>query len=110
MQEGFAIVDSKRNLFLANQSFLKLMGVKSYTINDPLSRFIVDAKLLKLVDKALLNEGSRYKYTLNDRTYQIYVNPSSILNDDVVILYFVDVTMEYLNQTYREQFFCKCFA
>lgn len=104
MQEGFAIVDSKRNLFLANQSFLKLMGVKSYTINDPLSRFIVDAKLLKLVDKALLNEGSRYKYTLNDRTYQIYVNPSSILNDDVVILYFVDVTMEYLNQTYREQF------
>lgn len=104
MQEGFLIVDEESKVFLANQAFLKLMNVKDYQVKDPLIRFISDDKLLAKVDQALAGKSSSYKYKLDNKTYQVYISNSSLSNKNVIILYFVDISLEYENLKYREEF------
>lgn len=104
MQEGFMIVDEKSNVFLANQAFLEIVGVAQYDVEDSIYRFINDRKLLRHIEKALAGESSSYKVNFAEKTYQVYISHTRILEEDVAILLFVDISLEYANQRHREQF------
>lgn len=104
MQEGFAIIDNLSNVFLANQAFLDLMQVKDYIVGESLVRYVSDRILIEKVSNALNGNSTRYKMTIDNKMYQVYINHASILEEDVAILYFVDISLEYANQKYREQF------
>lgn len=104
MQEGFMIVDEKQNVFLANQAFLEIFDVKQYEVGDSIYRFINDRKLLRRIEKALDGESSNYKVEFSNKTYQVYISHTRILEENVAILLFVDISLEYVNQRHREQF------
>lgn len=104
MQEGFAIIDNSSNIFLANKAFLELMKVKHYIVGETLVRYVSDRNLIEKVNEALSGKSSRHKMTIDNKMYQVYINHASIVDEDVAILYFVDISLEYANQTYREQF------
>ncbi len=104
MQEGFMIVDEEQNVFLANQAFLQIVGINNYEVDESVYRFINDRKLLLKIEEALTGKSSSYKIDINDKTYQVYISHTRILEADVAILLFVDISMEYENQKHREQF------
>lgn len=104
MQEGFMIVDEKQNVFLANQAFLEIFDIKQYEVGDSIYRFINDRKLLRRIEKALDGESSNYKVEFSNKTYQVYISHTRILEENVAILLFVDISLEYVNQRHREQF------
>ncbi len=104
MKEGFMIVDQQLNIFLANQAFLEMFNLDSYEVGNSIFRYINDRKLLEKIQDALRSQSSTYKMELNDSLYQVYLSHTRILEDDVAILLFVDVSDEVKNQKQREQF------
>lgn len=104
MQEGFVIVDSNQNVFLANQAFLEIMHLNDYTVGDNIFRFINDRKLLSKISKSLKGESSSYKLELDHKYYQVFISHNQIASENVSILLFVNISMEHENQKHREQF------
>ena len=104
MKEGFMIVDQQLNIFLANQAFLEMFNLDNYEVGNSIFRYINDRKLLEKIQDALRSQSSTYKMELNDSLYQVYLSHTRILEDDVAILLFVDVSDEVKNQKQREQF------
>lgn len=104
MQEGFMIVDQQLNVFLANQAFLEIFNLDKYEVGNSIFRYINDRKLLEKIQDALRSRSSTYKMELNNSLYQVYLSHTRILEDDVAILLFVDISDEAKNQKQREQF------
>ena len=104
MQEGFVIVDERLTIFLANQAFLSIMGFNEYQVGQSVTRFIHDEQHLEHIKEALNGKSSSYKFRHFDHIYQVYLSHTRILNEDVAILLFVDISLEHKNQRHREQF------
>lgn len=104
MQEGFVIVDENNNVFLANQAYLKMMNIKQYTVGESIYRFITDRVLLDKIKQSFNNQSSSHLIELGSKIYKVYISNSNITNENVSILLFVDISLEYENQKHREQF------
>lgn len=104
MQEGFLIVDDRKNVFLANQAFLEMNHLNGYSIGESVFRFINDGGLLQRVHAALKGKSSSYKMEKDNKIYQVFISPTRIAQDNVAILLFVDISLEYENQKHREEF------
>lgn len=104
MQEGLIIFDESKSVVLANHAILNILNLKSYEPKESVQKFFKDDDLLEKIDLSLNGSNLIHKVSLNNKIYKIHLSPAKILNNNVTILLFMDISTEYQNQKHREQF------
>ncbi len=103
MSEGIIIVNRDKKVVLANKAFLKLVNQQKYQVSDSVFKYINDREILKKLDEFSLDNSS-FKYEINESVYQVFINYTKIQDEEVLILLFVDISLEFENEKYRRTF------
>ncbi len=109
MTEGLIILDSTMRMVSLNSSALSILNPETATAQEFKGKSILlltrDMDLQRAITKSLLGERAEVILSVNDKSYEVYLNPIFDGNSiGGLILIFLDITQKYEVEKMRREF------